>query len=280
MERIVLGKGLSALLPQEKKNNERVEMIEIDRLEPSPYQPRQYFSETRIQELADSIKEKGMIQPILARENNGRYEIIAGERRFRAAKLNGLKEIPVIVKKVSDSDVLEISIIENIQREELNRIEEARAYKRLAAEFSLTHEMISQKVSKDRTTITNILRLLELPDKIQQMVEENIISMGHARSLLSLDRPEEQLKLADLIVKKALSVRQCEEKVRSRMSELGHLPKAKKRTDVHIALAEEKLQHQLGTRVKVLQGKKRGKIVIEYFSQDDLNRILEIIHPN
>jgi ParB family chromosome partitioning protein len=275
MEKSVLGRGLSALIPEAPVEKEKVQTIELDRLEASTFQPRLYFSDSRLKELAASIKEKGVIQPILVRAKGGKYEIIAGERRFRAAKLLGLKEIPAIIKNVDDANVLELSLIENVQREELNRIEEARAYRRLSQEFRLTQEQISLKVSKDRATVANTLRLLELPEKIQRHLEENLISMGHAKSLLMLADEKEQNKLCDKILKKGLSVRQSEHAARVLGAGSGQPVRRKK--DIHIASIEEKLQHRFGTRVRILQGKKRGKIVIEYFSQEDLNRVLGML---
>jgi ParB family chromosome partitioning protein len=275
MEKSVLGRGLSALIPEAPVEKEKVQTIELDRLEASTFQPRLYFSDSRLKELAASIKEKGVIQPILVRAKGGKYEIIAGERRFRAAKLLGLKEIPAIIKSVDDANVLELSLIENVQREELNRIEEARAYRRLSQEFRLTQEQISLKVSKDRATVANTLRLLELPEKIQRHLEENLISMGHAKSLLMLADEKEQTKLCDKILKKGLSVRQSEHAARVLGAGSGQQVRRKK--DIHIASIEEKLQHRFGTRVRILQGKKRGKIVIEYFSQEDLNRVLGML---
>lgn len=275
MEKSVLGRGLSALIPETPVDREKVQTIDIDRLEASTFQPRLYFSDNRLKELAASIKEKGVIQPILVRAKGSRYEIIAGERRFRAVKLLGLKEIPAIIKNVDDANVLELSLIENVQREELNRIEEARAYKRLAQEFHLTQDQISVKVSKDRATIANTLRLLDLPAKIQRHLEENLISMGHAKSLLMLEDEKEQAKLCDRILKKGLSVRQSE--LAARVMGGGAASPVRRKKDIHIASIEEKLQHRFGTRVRILQGKKRGKVVIEYFSQEDLNRVLGIL---
>ncbi len=275
MEKSVLGRGLSALIPEAPVEKDKVQTLELDRLEASTFQPRLYFSDSRLKELAASIKEKGVIQPILVRAKGGKYEIIAGERRFRAAKLLGLKEIPAIIKNVDDANVLELSLIENVQREELNRIEEARAYRRLSQEFRLTQEQISLKVSKDRATVANTLRLLELPEKIQRHLEENLISMGHAKSLLMLADEKEQSKLCDKILKKGLSVRQSEHAARVLGAGSGQPVRRKK--DIHLASIEEKLQHRFGTRVRILQGKKRGKIVIEYFSQEDLNRVLGML---
>lgn len=276
MERNVLGRGLSALIPEGPQEKEKIVSLAIEKMRASDFQPRKYFSEARLRELADSIKEKGIIQPILVRPKGDSYEIIAGERRFRAAQLLGYKEVPALVKNVGDGDVLELSLIENIQREELNRMEEARAYKRLSGEFRLTHEDIAKRVSKDRATVSNTMRLLDLPEKIQDFIEENTISMGHAKCLIALENDKAQLKLCQKIINKGLSVRQTELLARA---EQGDKPQAKKKPrngDVFLANLEQKLQRYLGTRVRIQQGKKRGKIQIEYFSTEDLNRILEL----
>lgn len=277
MEKNALGKGLASLIPSGYEERERVQNIPIQQVEASKYQPRHHFSDERLKDLSESIRQKGVIQPILVRLNGDRYEIIAGERRFRACALLGLKEIPAIVKRVDDENLLELSLIENIQREELNRVEEARAYHRLSKEFNLTHEQISQKVSKDRTTISNTLRLLELPEKIQNYLEANTITMGHAKTLLSLDIEEERLRVCNRIIKEGLSVRQTEQLVKQKS--VKRSAKRNPIQDIHLAAAEEQLQHHLGTRVKIYQGKKRGKIVIDYFSSEDLNRVLDLIGP-
>ncbi len=282
MEKNVLGKGLSALIPEGHEIREKIQSLAIDKIAASKYQPRLYFSDSRLQELSDSIKEKGIIQPMLVRPKNDKYEIIAGERRFRAAKLAGLTEVPVVVKHVSDEDLLELSLIENIQREELNRIEEAKAYQRLAREFGMTHERISKSVSKDRATISNTLRLLELPKAIQDFVEQNTISVGHAKSLLSLDTEEERDQMCQQVIKKSWSVRQTEQMVRNHLAGGATVVKKRKlkNKDIYVADIEDKLQRRLGTRVNIEQGKKRGKIIIEYYSAADLDRVLNLIQPD
>lgn len=276
MDRNVLGKGLSALIPEAAQPKEKVQSLPLDRIQASSFQPRKKFAAAALQELAQSMKEKGIIQPVLVRPTETGYELIAGERRFRAAQSLGWTEISAIVRKVEDADLLEISLIENIQREELSKIEEARAFERLSRDFGLSHELISQRVSKDRSTITNILRLLELPEKIQKFLEENTITMGHARSLLPLGNEKRQLKLCERIVRQGLSVRQAENLVRNETSG-RKIFRFKDKRDVHVLATEESLQHRLGTRVRILQGKKRGKIVIDFFSTDDLNRVLGIL---
>lgn len=278
MERNVLGKGLSALIPDSGQNKDRIQTIPLDQVRPSSFQPRKKFSEESLKELAESIREKGVIQPVIVRQTESGFELIAGERRFRAVKLLGLPEIPAIIRKVADGDLLEIALIENIQREELNKIEEARAYERLTTEFGLTHEMISKRVGKDRATISNMLRLLELPEKIQRFLEENTITMGHARGLLGLGDPKRQLKLCEDIVKKGLSVRQIENKVRQDGG-VKKIFRARPSKNPEVRNYEETLQHRLGTRVRILQGKKRGKIVIDFYSVEDLNRVLTLLIP-
>lgn len=279
MERKALGRGLSALIPEIQENKERIQFLSVDRIEASKFQPRTKFSDVRLQELSESIREKGVIQPILVRPAGAGYEIIAGERRLRAVRHLGLKEIPAIVKSVDDGDLLELSLIENIQREELNKIEEARAYDRLTREFGLTQELISKRVSKDRSTIANVLRLLELPAKIQRLLEESTITMGHAKSLLALTDEKRQDKLCGQIVKRGLSVRQVETIVRNEGTGRRVL-RASRRKDPNVLSLEESLQRRLGTRVKILQGKKRGKIVIDFFSPEDLDRLIRTLIPS
>ncbi len=229
-----------------------------------------------ISEIISSIKEKGVIQPLLVREKEGNnYELIAGERRLRAAKALNIRQVPVLIKDVDDANALELSLIENIQREELNPIEEAHAYKRLCDEFNFTQEKIGQTIGKDRTTVANIMRLLMLPKAIQDYVSANTISMGHARSVLSLDGEKAQLRFCASIIKKGLSVRQTEALVKklAYKTHTKHTP-AK---DHHIVAIEEELQHIFGTRVKIIHGKKRGRIEIQYYSDEDLGRILGIL---
>ncbi len=278
MERNVLGKGLSALIPEGALSKERIQSIPLDQIRPSSFQPRKKFAEEALKDLAESIREKGVIQPILVRQTDSGFELIAGERRYRAVKLLGLGEIPAIIKKVADGDLLEIALIENIQREELNKIEEARAYERLTSEFGLTHETISKRVGKDRATISNMLRLLELPEKIQKFLEESTITMGHARGLLGLGDQKRQMKLCEEIVKKGLSVRQVENAVRQDVGS-KKIFRARPSKNPEIRHYEETLQHRLGTRVRIVQGKKRGKVVIDFYSAEDLNRVLTLLIP-
>lgn len=277
MDRKVLGRGLEALIPQDVQGSkERVQALKITQVSPSRFQPRLNFSETKISELADSIREKGVIQPILVRQiGEDKFELIAGERRLRAVKHLGLDEIPAIVRRVADADVLEMALIENIQREELNPLEEAKAYQRLSAEFGLTQDSIAKRVGKDKTSVSNLLRILNLPHEVQKHLSNNLITFGHARALLALLEPKRQLAFCEAIIKRGLSVRQTEfmvspkQKIRSKKA-------IQKDTDIRDL--ELKLEQVLGTRVRVKHGKKRGKIEIEYYSLDDLDRVLKLLH--
>jgi ParB family chromosome partitioning protein len=273
-----LGKGLSALIPQRELPAEEnaVLEIEIDRIIPNPRQPRQVFNEDHLKELAESIQTQGVAQPILVRPRNGNYELIAGERRWRASKLAGQKTIPAIVNDLSDEQSLEIALVENLQREDLNPIDEARAYKQLSLEFNFTQDHIAQRVSKDRSTVANTMRLLDLPAEIQELILNNQLNTGQARPLLSLGSPQEQLNLCKIIIKKGLNAREVERIV----SENG---KTKKQKNLKNSLAlelqdiQEKLTTHLGTKVTVRGSAKNGKIEIEYFSREDLERLAENI---
>ncbi len=277
MERKVLGRGLEALIPTAAETpKERVQSIRVDQIFASKYQPRLYFSEEKIEELANSIKEKGVIQPVLVRQNGqDRYELIAGERRLRAAKSLGLAEIPAIIRRVADADLLELSIIENVQREELNSIEEAKAYQRLAQDFGYTQDSIAAKVGKDKSSISNLLRLLNLPIKVQDFLAQNLITFGHARALIPVQDEKRQLLFCQKIVKNGLSVRQVELMI-SPAPRRSKTPRARTQ-DRDIKALEDKLQYRLKTKVRVKHGKKRGTIEIEYYSLDDLDRVLKLI---
>jgi len=275
--RNVLGKGLSALIPTDAgTGRDRIQALSVVSIKASRFQPRLNFSDAKLQELVESIREKGIIQPILVRPVENGYELIAGERRLRAVKFLGLTEIPAIIKKVEDGDALEIALIENIQREELSKIEEAKAYKRLSEEFGLTHEVISKRVAKDRATISNTLRLLDLPEKIQNMIQDSILSVGHAKTILGILDPKRQMKICDDIVKRGLSVRQAETIVRLEGTGKKIMRRNAQR-DPNIVSVEEQLQQRLGTRVKLIHGKKRGRILIDFYSLDDLDRLLKLL---
>ena len=285
-----LGKGLDLLIPntvgETKKEKEKSKtkedagqvVVKITQVEPNREQPRKNFDEDSLQELADSIKQFGLLQPILVQDKEDHYEIIAGERRWRAAKLAGLKEVPVIIRKYSKQEIVEISLIENIQREDLNPIEEAQAYKRLLNEFHLKQDEVAERVSKSRTAVTNSMRLLKLCDEVQQMLIDDMISTGHARALLAVEDPEEQYALAQRIFDEKLSVREVEKLVK----DIKKPEKPKKKEDETLKAIYsdigEKLKQRLSTKVTVsAKGNDAGKIEIEFYNHDDLDRLLEMI---
>jgi len=281
MERKALGKGLSALIPErpadQNGHKDEIVYVQTDRIKPNPFQPREDFDNTSIEELAQSIKEKGVIQPLLVRRKGDNYELIAGERRLRAAKLLGVKELPIFVKDVADLDSLELALIENIQRQELNPIEEAHAYQHLIEKFNLTQDRISEVLGKGKATISNTLRLLKLPHEIQQELKHNRISFGHARALLEIEDSNLQRKLTQEIIAKGLSVRELETLIKTRRP-----ASAKRRMGVStrepiVAVLEEQLQHALATKVRISKRKKRGHILIEFYSEEDLHRIINVI---
>ena len=268
-----LGKGLGALITEKPDSAEKINKLRVESIVPNKFQPRKKFDEGKLKELKDSIKAKGIIQPVIVRKTKEGYELIAGERRFRAVKELGFREIPAIVKEVTDADSLELSLIENIQREELNPIEEARAYTNLGEKFSFSQDEISKAVGKDRSTISNTLRLLTLPELIQNYIEDNLISMGHAKAILSLPTERSKIRFSKRIMRKNLSVRQAEELIHQRLNK----PKKTASKDANLARIEEELQHYFGTRVKAVHGKKRGRLEIFYYSNEDLDRILGLI---
>lgn len=278
MSKQPLGRGLSALIPEAiKKATERVMSIPIDQISPSIYQPRINIDPQALEELASSIKEKGVIQPIIVRSlGTDRYELIAGERRLRACKMAGLTEVPAIIKEVNDVDAMEIAITENIQREDLNPIELARAYLALMDQFKLTQEELSQAVGKSRPAVANTLRLLQLPVEIQEHLLTGKISMGHARALLPLENENLQTSVCKQIIELELSVRQTEKLVQRLLNK----PKTRKETMVHspeIESIEKRLRNILATKVKIRQKGEKGKIEIEYYSTEDLERITSIL---
>src|SRR5688500_5885334 len=281
MTRRALGRGLSALL-SDKPATTSEEMIELDLdlIEPNTLQPRTNFDEERLEELAQSIKSNGIIQPLLVRRQNGeRFQLVAGERRWRAAQRAGLLHVPCVVREIPEDKILELALIENIQRQELNAIEEAHAYKRLIETLGLTQEMVAQRVGRDRTFITNYLRLLRLPDDIQRMVEAEQLSMGHARALLGVDEPEIQRKLAKEVIDKGLSVRQTERTIKRIVEGAETTPAPAIKGDPNFRAAEDKLRRKLSCKVQILVNQKTdgGKIEIEFFDVNELNRIYEII---
>ncbi len=271
-----LGKGLDALISGDvTKSKEKVERVNTTLLIPNPFQPRKRFSTDKMEELVNSLREKGIIQPILVRPFGEKYEIIAGERRWRAAQELKLEEVPVIVRRdIDDANSLEISLIENIQREELNAVEEATAYKELIDKFEYTLDKVGQMMGKDKTTVSNSLRLLTLAKETLDLLEEGRISAGHAKALLSAPNDQRRKKVLQAILKKGLSVRETENMVRRFGMSLSREGKKK---DVETESVEEKLQHKFGTRVVIKHGKKRGRIEIQYFSKEDLDRILRML---
>lgn len=285
-----LGKGLDALIPsvvseQKSKGKQKEQPVEkpdsfvdINKVEPNREQPRKHFDEDTLLELSESIKQFGLLQPILVQDRDSYYEIIAGERRWRAAKLAGLKEVPVIIRKYSEQEIVEISLIENIQREDLNEIEEAKAYKRLMTEFNLKQDEIAERVSKSRTAVTNSMRLLKLCDEVQKMIIDDMISAGHARAIISIEDPEEQYNLAQKIFDEKMSVRDVEKYIKNMNKPEKVKKKENKSLEVIYQEKEEILKQSLSTKVSVVgKGNGSGKIEIEFFSHDDFDRLMEIL---
>lgn len=272
-KRKALGKGLHALIPEPEAQSsaESIIYIGLDEIMPNKYQPREDFNQEKLNELVASIKEKGVVQPLLVRRSETGYELIAGERRLRALKTLGVEKAPAIIKDVDDLGAIELALIENIQREELNPIEEARSYKRLIDEFGFTHEKISQVIGKDRTSVTNTIRLLNLPLEVQRFMVQGYITAGHARAVLSVNGLQQQLNLCEKIIKNNLSVREAETLA---SPQLKRRPRSKTPQDQHMLEQEETLQNFLATKVRIVHGKKRGKVVIEYYSLEDLERII------
>lgn len=291
-----LGKGLDSLIPTNVMMESEIKhatvstassaeeekdgtlMVKLSKVEPNREQPRKNFDEDSLQELAESLKQFGMLQPILVQNRGDYYEIIAGERRWRAAKIAGLKEVPVIVRELTDQEIVEISLIENIQREDLNPIEEAQAYKRLLTEFHLKQDEVAERVSKSRTAVTNSMRLLKLCDEVQKMVVDDMISTGHARALISIEDPEEQYLIAQKIFDEKLSVREVEKLVK----DLHKPPKPPKEENKTLQAIyqeiSERLKQSLSTKVSVSAKQNgAGKIEIEFYNHEDLERLLERI---
>ena len=293
VKRSGLGKGLDSLIPDNKsskmvkktveapKTPENVSgkiMMKINEVEPNREQPRKNFEEDALLELADSIKQFGVLQPLIVQKKKDYYEIIAGERRWRAAKLAGVKEIPVIIKEYTDQEIVEISLIENIQRENLNPIEEAMAFKKLLTEFHLKQDEVAERVSKSRTAVTNSMRLLKLSDKVQQMIVDDMISTGHARALLAIDDPEQQYILANKIFDEKLSVRETEKLVKDIKNPKKEKPKKEIQNSFVYENLEERMKSVIGTKVHVNHKPNgKGKIEIEYYSDSELERIFELL---
>ena len=283
-----LGKGLDSMIPKKivtekkeskKENVSRETLIKISEIEPNREQPRRNFNEDSLQELAESIKQHGVIQPLILQKKDTYYEIIAGERRWRAARTAGLKEIPAIIKEYSSQEVIEIALIENIQREDLNPIEEASAYKKLIIEFHLKQDELAERVSKSRTTITNAIRLLKLAPEIQEMLIDERLSSGHARALLPIEDKEKQVAIAHKVFDEHLSVRETEKLVRNLLKETpDKTEKKQEEKDIFYRDLEEKIKSIIGTKVSIQKkSKKKGKIEIEYYSPEELERIMELL---
>ena len=295
MEKKALGRGLSALISsgrsvedvlkkeipldlkpaQAAKEDKGVTFVETERLIPNTYQPRVHFDDEQLKELIASVKEKGVLAPILVRRHKDQFEIIAGERRFRAALQLKLPRIPVVIRDVDDQEALVLSIVENIQREALNPMEEAHAFQRLSKEFSLTQEEIARAVSKDRSSIANILRLLTLPPEVQKAISSGSLSFGHGKALLGLDSVAQQIRLTQLVLSNSLSVRELENQIAQHKPISAKRRAVAKDKDPYIADVENQLQRSLGTKVRILAAKKRGRIQIEYYSKDDRDRLIE-----
>lgn len=286
-----LGKGLDSLItdkvnkPAAKDasiapSEDQAVMVPINKIEPNKEQPRKNFNEDALLELSESIKQMGIIQPIVVQDRDTFYEIIAGERRWRAAKQAGLKKVPVIIKHYTEQEIVEISLIENIQREDLNPIEEAFAYKRLLTEFNLKQDEVAERVSKSRTAVTNSMRLLKLDERVQQMVIDDMIQTGHARALLGIDDEEKQYAMAQKVFDEKLSVRETEKLVKKSQKEKEEVEKAKidKQLEIVYQDLEEKMKQILGTKVNInAKDENKGKIEIEYYNKEDLDRIIEMI---
>ena len=289
MAKTSLGTGLSSLIPNKlnKENNaplqkesftnsDRVIRIPIENITPNPKQPRKYFAEENLKELAESIKEHGVIQPIIVTMVKGKYELIAGERRLQASKLAKISEIPAIVRLATSQQKLELALIENIQRHNLNAIEEAKAYQGLRNEFNLTQEEVAKRTGKSRSVIANIIRLLELPVEIQRGIIEEKITEGHARAILGLENSEKQRALYELILKNNLTVRAVEDKVRE-ITVHTHKRKTLKQTDPYIRDLEDSIQQKLGTKIKIKKRGTIGKITIDFYSEEEFKKIVELL---
>ena len=274
-----LGKGISAFFPEESIHSDnRVEYVAVSKLIVNPFQPRKIFNEEALQELAESIKEHGIIQPIVVRKKEKKYEIIAGERRFRATKLAGLKEIPAIVKEMTEQQMMEVAILENLQREDLTPIEEAEAYSSLIENLNFTQDALAKRLGKSRPHIANHIRLLQLPEDVRKLMNEGVLSMGHGRALLGLKNKGRIAEIAQKVIAQSLNVRQLESLVHQLNEGVSHETKEKVKKDVFVQATESQLREYFGTSVQVKKQKNKGKIEIEFYSEDDLERILDILN--
>lgn len=284
-KKLALGRGLDALIPDVGGISDKDDSAaprsflecDVNLIQPNRYQPRSHFSPDEMAQLSESISTQGVLQPILVRRQDMGYEVVAGERRLRAAKLAGLEKVPVVVKDVSEAEMLEIAIVENIQRENLNPMEEAEAYHRLITEFGLTQEQASSRVGKSRSAVANFLRLRQLPEPIKASIVDGRLSMGHARALLGAETPAQQNAAWRAIIRKSLSVRQTEDLIK-RLRTASKAVERKKNSSVdrHLASVADSLSRRFGTKVKINRRGKKGKLEIEFYSDDDLNRLLEL----
>jgi ParB family chromosome partitioning protein len=283
MKRQALGKGLSSLIPEPPaaRPDPGLLMLDVDRIQPSQYQPRMDFA--GLEGLVESIRENGIVQPVVVRQEGERYELIAGERRWRAAQLAGMTRIPVVVRKVAQDRVLELALVENIQRKDLNPIEEARAYDLLISQMNLSQAEIAKRVGKERSSVANSLRLLKLPDKVQRMLQDGGLTSGHAKAIVAISDAATQIRVADEVVRRLLSVRETETLVARLQSQdvaekAGHAAGAPAQAeDPNVRAAEEQLQHRLGTKVRIVRRGERGKIEIEFYSEEELDRLFTAI---
>ncbi|MFJ8237514.1 ParB/RepB/Spo0J family partition protein [Ureibacillus sp. NPDC094379] len=274
-----LGKGLDALFPTQTietlQNEEAIEKIQLEKLVTNPFQPRKIFDDETIEELAQSIQEHGIIQPIVVRKKGKKYEIVVGERRFRASKIAGLNEIPAIVKELTEEQMMEIAILENLQREDLTPIEEAEAYQSLIEKLHFTQEDLAKRLGKSRPHITNHIRLLQLPEEVRKLVNDGLLSMGHGRTLLGLKNKRRIPEVASKVVNQSLNVRQLEALIKQLNEDVPR--ETKKNKDIFVEAKETQLREYFGTNVQIRKNKNKGKIEIEFYSEDDLERILEIL---
>jgi ParB family chromosome partitioning protein len=292
-KRKALGRGLDTLLPAARgiqvaipgqatppqpPVGDMVRELPVEMIDRNPYQTRVHFDEIALNELAESIKVSGVVQPITVRPNAGRFQLVTGERRWLASQRAGKKTVPAIVRQVSNEQAMELTIVENLQREDLNVVEQAHAYERLAREFGLTQEQMAQRTGKDRSSVANFLRLLKLPPEVLKLVESNQLSFGHAKALMGLDSPETMLTLAQRAVQLAMSVRQVEASVYNVMHPEPPLPKPERILDPNVREAEQQLQRSLGIRVQIQDKHGKGKIVLEYTSLEDFDRVLEMLN--
>ena len=279
-KRKALGRGLNALLPAATgvASDKRFQDLSIESIVPSKFQPRTSFQTEQLNELAQSIKSNGIVQPVIVRKAGSQYQLIAGERRWRAAKIAGLKTIPAVIRDVSEYKTLELALIENIQRQDLNPLEEATAYSSLISEFQLTQDEVAHRVGKDRSSVANYLRLLKLPQEIKERIQNSELSMGHARALIALEKTKDQLELLNRILQEHLNVRQTENLIRNWKKPESHKPKSSAKADPNVRSAEQKLQEILGTQVVIRTSPDgKGRIEIHYHDTDDLIRIYDLI---